>query len=327
MKTTDRVKVDRGTRAKDKLAGVGLLHQEFLDEESPGAWALSWRRLRKNKAALIGVGVVILFYLIAIAAPLLAPYDPNDVHFANIMTPPMWQDGGTPAFPLGTDSLGRDTLSRLIYGSRISMTIGLIPVVFYLTIGGFFGLLAGYAGGATDNVIMRVVDVFYALPDLLIIITLVTLLRDTPAGNFMSGMGVLFFALALFGWVGIARLVRGQVLVFRETPFVEAARALGAGRSRILSRHIVPHTLAPVIVSLAFTIPGAIMIEATLSFIGIGIRPPTASWGNMVQEGFGAMLTQPSMALLPAACIAIVTLAFTFLGDGLRDALDPRMRL
>ena len=315
------------TRSKARAVAVPSYDEEFLDEESPGTWTLAWRRLRRNRAAVAGGIVVILFYLIAIFSSVIAPYDPNKVHFANIMTPPMWMQGGTPAFIFGTDELGRDELSRLIYGSRISMTIGLIPVVFYLTIGGFFGLLAGYAGGAADNVIMRVVDIFYALPDLLIIIMLVTFLRETPAANILSGMGILFFALALFGWVGIARLVRGQVLVFKETPFVEAARALGSSPSRIIMKHIVPHVLAPVIVSLAFTIPGAIILEATLSFIGIGIRPPTPSWGNMVQEGFGAMLTQPYMAMLPAGCIAIVTLAFTFFGDGLRDALDPRMRL
>jgi oligopeptide transport system permease protein len=314
---------------KAAAGALALPSEEFLDEESPGTWTLAWRRLRKNRAAVAGGIVVLIFYGIAIFSAVIAPYDPNEVHFGNIMQPPAWQtqEGGTSEFLLGTDALGRDTVSRLIYGARISMTIGLIPVVFYLTIGGFLGLLAGYAGGAIDNALMRVVDVFYALPDLLIIITLVTLLRETPLGNLLSGMAILLGALALFNWVGVARLVRGQVLVYKETPFVEAARALGANPSRILMRHIVPHVLAPVIVSLAFTVPGAIITEAALSFIGIGIRPPTASWGNMVQEGFGALLTQPYMALAPAACIAVVTLAFTFLGDGLRDALDPRMRI
>jgi oligopeptide transport system permease protein len=314
-------------RTKQKATVIALSSEDFLDEESPGTWTLAWRRLRKNRAAVVGGVVVLLFYFIAIFSALIAPYDPNEVHFGNIMQAPAWQEGGSIEFLLGTDALGRDTVSRLIYGARISMTIGLIPVVFYLTIGGSLGLLAGYAGGAIDNAIMRVVDIFYALPDLLIIITLVTLLRETPLGNLMSGMAILLGALALFNWVGIARLVRGQVLVYKETPFVEAARALGANPSRILVKHVVPHVLAPVIVSLAFTIPGAIITEAALSFIGIGIRPPTSSWGNMVQEGFGALLTQPYMALAPAGCIAIVTLAFTFLGDGLRDALDPRMRL
>jgi oligopeptide transport system permease protein len=206
------------------------------------------------------------------------------------------------------------------------MTIGLIPLVLYLLIGGTVGLISGYAGGVADTILMRVVDVFYALPDLLVIITMVTFLRETFVGNLLSGMVVLLAALALFNWVGTARLIRGQVLSTKELSFVEAARALGASPRRIILQHILPHVLAPVIVQMAFLVPGAIIAEAVLSFIGIGIRPPTASWGNMIQDGYPALQTQPAMALAPAACIAVVTLAFTFLGDGLRDAMDTRMR-
>jgi oligopeptide transport system permease protein len=204
------------------------------------------------------------------------------------------------------------------------MAIGLIPVGFYLLIGGTLGLVAAYAGGTADTLLMRVVDVFYALPDLLIIISLVTLLRETPAGGALAGMPVLIGALALFNWVGTARLVRGQVLAHKEAAFVEAARALGASPRRVVLRHIVPHLLAPLVVQMTFAIPAAIIAEAALGFIGIGVRPPTPSWGNMTREGFGALFTQPALALAPAACIALVMLAFTFLGDGLRDALDPR---
>jgi oligopeptide transport system permease protein len=296
-------------------------------EPSPGAWTQALRRLRKNRAAVVSAGVILALYLIAIFAPLLAPYDPNQVHFADITVPPVWMAGGKSAYLLGTDALGRDLLSRLIYGSRISMMIGLVPALLYLLIGGSVGLIAGYAGGLVDTLLMRVVDIFYALPDLLILITLVTLLRETTLGNLLSGMVILLAALALFGWVGTARLVRGQVLAFKEMAFVEAARALGASPRRVVLQHITPHVLAPVIVQMAFVIPGAIIAEAILSFIGIGIRPPTPSWGNMIQDGYGALLTQPAMALAPAACIAIVTLSFTFLGDGLRDALDPHMRI
>ncbi len=299
----------------------------FEAEEVPGAWTQAFRRLRKNKAALASIVVIGLLYVVAIFAPVIAPYDPLKVHFDAIMAPPRWMPGGKPGYLLGTDALGRDLVSRLIYGSRISMSIGLIPVVFYLVIGGTFGLVAGYAGGFVDTLLMRIVDVFYALPDLLVIITLVTLLRETFLGNLLSGMVILLGALAIFNWVGTARLVRGQVLAYKEMAYVEAAHALGASSWRIMLQHIVPHVLAPVIVQMTFTIPGAIGAEAVLSFIGIGIRPPTPSWGNMIQDGYGAILTQPAMALAPAACIAIVTLAFTFLGDGLRDALDPRMRI
>jgi oligopeptide transport system permease protein len=298
-----------------------------LTEEVPGQWTQALRRLRKNQAALVSLVIIGLLYLVAIFAPLIARYDPNVVHFDAILAPPAWQAAGNWAYPLGTDNLGRDELSRLIYGSRISMTIGLIPVVFYLVIGGTVGLAAGYAGGFFDTLLMRVVDVFYALPDLLVIITLVTLLRETFMGNLLSGMLILLAALAIFNWVGTARLIRGQVLAYKELQFVEAARALGENPTNIVIRHIIPHVLAPVIVQMTFTIPGAILAEAALSFIGIGIRPPTASWGNMIQDGFGALYTQPALALAPAAAIAIVTLSFTFFGDGLRDALDPKMRI
>lgn len=305
---------------------TSFFSEDLLAEESPSGWALAFRRLRQNKAALASLAVILLFYVVAILAPLLARYDPTEVHFADIMLPPAWQSLGRWDYPLGTDGLGRDVLSRLIWGARISMMTGLIPVVFYLLIGGSVGLAAGYAGGAVDTVLMRIVDVFYALPDLLIMITLITFLRETPLGNLMDGMVILLGTLALFMWVGIARLVRGQVLSYKEMAFVEAARALGGSPVRIVLRHILPHVLAPVIVQMAFLIPGAIISEAVLSFIGIGIRPPTASWGNMIQDGYGALQTQPAMALAPAACIALITLAYTFLGDGLRDALDTRMR-
>ena len=310
--------------AANPLDVVAELADEPVGAPS-GIWMQAWRRLRQNRVAIASLVVIGAFSLLAVGGPYIAPYDPNEVHFADIMKPPSWVEGGTPSYLLGTDHLGRDIFSRLIVGARISMTVGLVPVFFYLLIGGTIGLIAGYAGGWVDAVLMRVVDVFYALPDLLVIITLVTMLRETVLGELLSGMVLILGALALFNWTGTARLVRGQVLVCKEMPFVEAARALGASRRQIVLRHIVPHVLAPVVVQMTFTIPAAIITESVLSFIGIGIRPPTASWGNMVQDGFGALLTQPTMALAPAACIALVTLAFTFLGDGLRDALDPQL--
>jgi oligopeptide transport system permease protein len=305
-----------------------LVAAEVLEEaESPGAWTQAFRRLRKNRVALASLTVVVLLYVVAIFAPVIAPYNPDSVHFDAITAPPAWVQGGSPLYLLGTDGLGRDQFSRLIYGARISMTIGMIPAVLYLLIGGSIGLIAGYSGGFVDALLMRIVDVFYALPDLLILITMVTLLRETALGNLLSGMVILLAAFALFNWVGTARLVRGQVLSYKEMAFVEAAQALGASPRRIVLRHVVPHVLAPVIVQLAFVIPGAIIAESILSFIGIGIRPPTASWGNMILDGYGSLQTQPVWALAPAACIALVTLSFTYLGDGLRDALDPKMRI
>jgi oligopeptide transport system permease protein len=195
-----------------------------------------------------------------------------------------------------------------------------------LILGGIVGIISGYFGGRVDNILMRIADVFYAIPDILFAIIMSAAFRDTWFGQQMGGLLLLFSSLALFGWEGLARLVRGQVLSLKEKEFVEAARALGATPTRIMWRHIVPNTLAPVIVSLAFGIPSAIIGEAGLSFIGLGVRPPTASWGNMLQDGLSSIYSQPTLIAAPATCIAVILLSFTFLGDGLRDALDPRMK-
>ena len=273
---------------------------------------------------LVPLVIVVALVLCALLAPVLAPHSPLEGSLGERLIPPLGMEGAKAGHPLGTDRHGRDTLSRLLHGARISMAVGLIPVAFYVLIGGTLGLVAGYGGDVVDTALMRVVDVFYALPDLLIIISLVALLRETEIGGAFAGVPVLIGALALFNWVGTARLVRGQVLAYKEMAFVEAARALGSSPSRVVRRHIVPHILAPLVVQLTFAVPAAIIAEAALGFIGIGVRPPTPSWGNMAQEGFGALFTQPVLALAPAACIAMVTLGFTFLGDGLRDAFDPR---
>ena len=297
-----------------------------LERKPRSLWRDAWERLRRNKAAMTGLAVIIAFYLIAIFAPLIAPYPPDQHHLAYTTLDPAWAKDGDRRFLLGTDQLGQDELSRLIYGSRISMSVGLIPIFFYLTIGGSLGLLAGFRGGRIDNLIMRLADIFYAFPGLIFIIVMVATFRETPFGQALSGLLLLFVALAVVGWEGMARLVRGQVLSLREKEFIEAARCIGAGNRRIMFRHIMPNTLAPVIISLCFSVPGAILAEAGLSFIGLGIRPPTASWGNMLQVNLSEIYGTPSLVVCPALCIALVMLSFTFLGDGLRDALDPRMR-
>lgn len=305
---------------------VDVANLEVLKKKPRSLWRDAWERLIRNKAAMTGLGVIALFYLIAIFAPMLAPYDPNVHHLKYTTLDPFWGKDGRPEFILGTDSLGQDELSRLIYGSRISMTVGLVPIVFYLSIGGTLGMIAGFTGGRVDNFIMRVADVFYAFPGIIFIIVMVATFRETLFGRAMSGLALLFVALAIVGWEGIARLVRGQVLSLREKEFVEAARCLGAGNRRIMTKHILPNILAPLIVALAFAVPGAIMTEAGLSFIGLGIRPPTASWGSMIQINLSQLQSTPSLVIAPALCIAIIMLSFTFLGDGLRDALDPRMK-
>jgi oligopeptide transport system permease protein len=297
-----------------------------LKKKPRSLWRDAWERLLRNKAAMVGLIIIALFYLTAIFAPLIVPHDPYEHHPKFSTLDPFWVQGGKPEYLLGTDDLGRDELSRLIYGSRISMLIGLVPFVFYLSIGGTVGMVSGFLGGLADNILMRIADVFYAFPGIIFIIIMVATFRETLIGQALSGLLLLFIAFALVGWEGMARLVRGQVLSMREKEFVEAARCLGAGPRRIMFRHIVPNILAPVIVALAFAIPGAIMAEASLSFLGIGIRPPTPSWGNMIQGNLTQISGTPALVVAPAACIAIIMLSFTFLGDGLRDALDPRMK-
>jgi oligopeptide transport system permease protein len=287
-------------------------------------WSDAWRRLIRNRAAVVGMGIIAVFWGLALLAPLVAPYGINDQHHDATLRPPAWTSGDW-RFVLGTDAVGRDLLSRLIWGARISMIVGIIPVTIHLVVGGTVGILAGYAGGRTDDLLMRVVDICYAFPGLLLVIIIGVAFRDSWVGQQMGGLVLIFFSLAIVGWEGTARIARGQVLSVKQKEYVEAARALGAGSHRLVWRHIVPNILAPIIVGIAFAIPTAIFAEASLSYIGLGIRPPNASWGNMIQEGVAAIYSQPALIAAPAICIGLVMLAFTFVGDGLRDALDPRL--
>ncbi len=290
-----------------------------------GLWSDAWRRLRRNRAAVIGLAYIALMLVVAIFAPWLAPYDPNDIPptaFAN--TPPVWQDGGTWDYPLGTDSLARDELSRLIYGARISMVVGIVPTMIVVVIGVTYGLVSGWLGGWWDNVLMRLVDVVYAFPSLLLFIIFQAALRDSWLGRSLGGLTLLFVAFAITGWNGMARLIRGETLRLRQQEFVIAARAMGNPPHRIIFRHILPNALTPIIVAVSFTIPGYILAEASLSFLGIGIRPPTASWGSMVFLSFPIVTYLPVFVILPSALIALIMIAFAFVGDGLRDALDPQ---
>ena len=240
---------------------------------------------------------------------------------------------GDPQFLLGTDNLGRDVLSRVIYGARVSMVVGFIPTIIIVVVGVSIGMISGYAAGNTDNFLMRVADIVYAFPDLLFFIIVMTALRATPIGQFLNGLFLLFVALALVNWVVVARLVRGQTLALREKDFVLASRAVGSKHTRIMFRHILPNSLGVIIVSMAFLIPSAIITEAILGYLGLGLRPSTnpsdifiTSWGAMLLEGQSAINNQPWILLAPAICVALIVLSFNFLGDGLRDALDPRIR-
>jgi ABC-type dipeptide/oligopeptide/nickel transport system permease subunit len=299
----------------------------------------AWSRLIRNRAAVIGMILIAFFVLLATFASVIAPENPLKINSGKrFLPPPFYTTGSTNTKPearfiLGTDSLGRDVLSRVIYGSRVSMVVGFIPTTIILVMGTVIGMVAGYVGGRWDNILMRVTDVIYAFPDLLFFIIVMVALRDSFIGQLMNGLILLFAALAIVNWVGVARLVRGQVLSIKEKEYIEAARCIGVKDVRIMFRHILPNSLGPLIVSAAFSIPGLIITEAILGYLGIGLRPATdpasffiTSWGALMLDGQSAINAQPFLLLSPALCVALIVLAFTFLGDGLRDALDPRMR-
>lgn len=299
----------------------------------------AWYRLIRNKAAVAGMVVIILFFLVAIFANVIAPHNPLQMNSGKDYLPPVFVEKsaankvGTSEFLLGTDTLGRDVLSRVIYGARVSMIVGFLPTIIVLLVGTTVGLLAGFYGGTWDNLLMRLTDVIYAFPDILFFIVIMVSLRDTVIGNLFNGLFLLFVALALVNWVGDARIVRGQVLSLKNNDFVEAARCIGAKDSRIMLKHILPNSLGPIIIVTALQIPGMIITEAILGYLGLGLRPATdprsffiTSWGALLLEGQSAINVQPWMLLSPAICVSLVVLAFTFLGDGLRDAFDPRLR-
>ncbi len=310
---------------------------EALKTKTPNQEAFD--RLARNKASMFGLVVITIFMLVAIFARAIAPHDPLEITSGQKFLPPIWIDetvGGKASlvdYPLGTDTLGRDLLSRVIFGARVSMVVGFIPTFIIVLIGTVIGMMAGYIGGTWDNLLMRLTDVIYAFPDLLFFIIIMVSMRDSWLGQFMNGMFLLFTSLAIVNWVGIARLVRGQVLSLKQKEFIEAARAIGVKTPRIMTHHLLPNTLGVIIVYVAFRIPGLIITEAILGYLGLGLRPPAdsqaffiTSWGGLLLEGQSAINAQPWILLAPAICIALVVLAFTFLGDGLRDALDPRMR-
>jgi len=269
---------------------------------------------RRNPLAAVGVALVITFVLCALLAPLLAPYDPAQIDLTNRMEPP------TQRHWCGTDELGRDICSRLIYGSRISLMVGSSVVLVSLFLGLIIGSIAGYYGGIVDrffNVVLM--NAFLSFPGILLAIAFVA----------FRGPGIfnLVLALSIGGWVGYARLIRAQVLAAREREFVEAARALGASDARALLRHILPNIVQPIIVQAAIGMAGAILAEGTMSFLGLGVPPPTASWGAMLNDSRSYLFDAPHLALFPAIAVMLAVLAFNFIGDALRDLLDPRSRI
>ena len=311
----------------------------------------SMRRLVRNKAAVVGGIIVIVLVTMSILAPLIAPYSYEKQKLVDNNKVPAWLITLFPsmvnyartsnAYMLGADYVGRDLFSRILYGSRISLAVAIIAPIISMTVGVTFGSISGYFGGRVDNIMMRVVDVLYAFPSILFIILMMAVFRSTlsssaPPGTIqyffngidaaMGGLFFIFVGIGLTAWETMARLSRGQVLSVREKEYVEAARALGAGDRRIMFRHILPNIIGPLIVAETLAIPVYIALEAFLSFIGLGVTPPTPSWGSMISDGSRSIRTYPNQALFPALALMITMFAFNFLGDGLRDAFDPRLR-
>jgi oligopeptide transport system permease protein len=277
---------------------------------SRGLWRDAWRRLLRNKLALAGMIYIALVVLVALLADVLPLPDPTFQFPASSYAPP------SPTHWLGHDQVGRDVLSRLVHGARVSLSVALFAQAIILLVGLTIGGLAGYFGGRIDNWLMRFTDVFYAFPDLLFVIIITAALG--------ASLTNIFLAIGLVNWTDLARLVRGQLLTLRERDFVSAARSLGAPAPRIILQHLLPNAAGPIIVRLTYGIPQAIFTEAVLSFIGLGVRPPQASWGTMIQQGAQAIFSAPHLVLFPGILIALTMLAFNFLGDGMRDALDPQ---
>jgi peptide/nickel transport system permease protein len=269
------------------------------------------RPIRPQRTLLwIGASIVALTAVAAIAGPLLMPYDPASQELA------LRLEGPSGSHLFGLDELGRDILARVLAGARISFLVGLTVVSFSALIGTMLGAVAAYFGGVVDDLVSRVVDVLLAFPGLLLAIALVAVLGPS--------LGNVLFALTIIGWVGYARLVRGQVLRAREFEYVQAARALGAGAARVLWRHLIPTALPAVVVQATLGMAGAIISEAALSFLGLGVQPPTPSWGTMLNGGRAHLLDAPHLTLFPGLAIALLVLGFNFVGDGLRDLADPR---
>jgi oligopeptide transport system permease protein len=340
---------------ESRRVGANGPSQPFGELPRRSAKVDAMRRLSRNRAAVLGAVIVVLNLLIALFAPSIAPSSYDSASLANSNATPHWvtrifpgmkprEAGGyvkiNDRYPFGADKLGRDLLSRIVYGARISIAVAIVGPLISILIGLIVGLVAGYQGGRTDTLLMRFVDIMYAFPTILLIILLMAFFRagtgqhepgtlvDTlgKLDAAMGGLLFIFIGIGITAWLGSARLVRAQVLSVRENEYVVAAYALGMPTPRIVLRHILPNIIGPLIITQTLSIPGYISYEAFLSFIGLGVNPPTPSWGGMIADGALVIQTYPNQALFPALALFLLMFAFNFLGDGLRDALDPTLR-
>ena len=312
-----------------------LPNNQAAVNESPedvGFWTDSWRRLRKNKIAMVSLFVIIIMLIFAFAGPYISKYTYDEqIRCSESMAPCL-------EHPFGTDKLGRDLLVRCMIGSRISLIVGLVSAIITMIIGCLYGAISGMAGGKVDTVMMRIVDIIYSIPEILIIIVIKMVIDEPlkdlianvaffkPLQRIGSSMVALFFVYGILYWVGMARIVRGQILQLKEMEYVTAAKALGARGMKLINHHLLPNCIGPIISTMMLQIPSAIFTEAFLSFLGIGVSAPMASLGSLTSDALNGFRTYPYRLLFPAALISIIILAFNLFGDGLRDALDPKMK-
>ena len=295
------------TPTQDRLAGLAEIPGRSL-------WQHAWRRLLRNRAAVVAMVVLAIIALLAILAPLLSPHAYDEVYWERISIPPDFAH----AHWFGTDGNGRDLFVRTLYGARVSLMVGIIATTVSLVIGVAYGATAGFLGGTVDNVMMRVVDILYSLPFMFFVIILMVV--------FGRNIFLIFVALGAVEWLTMARIVRGQTLSVKQKEFIEAAHAAGVSDRKIIQRHIIPNVLGPVVVYVTLTVPQVILTESFLSFLGLGVQEPLTSWGVLISEGAGQMESAPWLLIFPAIFLAVTLFCFNFIGDGLRDALDPKDR-
>ena len=275
-------------------------------------YSVFWQRLKRNRLAMSGACVVAVLFLVSLLAQVIVPYEPNAINAWAVLSPPSWQHW------FGTDELGRDVLSRVIFGARISLKVGFVAVGIAVSIGTVVGLISGYYSGLVDATLMRFVDIMLCFPAFFLILAVITV-REPSIWNIMIVIG-------LTGWMGVARLVRAETLSIREMDYILAARCIGCSDARIIFRHILPNAISPVLVSASLGVAGAILTESALSFLGIGVLPPTPSWGNILTSGKDYIEFAWWLSLFPGMAILVTVLAYNLLGEGIRDALDPRVK-
>jgi oligopeptide transport system permease protein len=332
------------------VADLGALDETLVRKER-SLFEESMIRLVRNKVAVLSGIFIIVLALTAILADYIAPFDFAEQDLIMNNAVPRWMIFLLPKnaenyaritdkFPLAADHLGRDLLSRVIYGARVSLAVAVAASTVSLLVGTLYGMISGYVGGRVDDIMMRMVDFLYAFPFLVVVILLQTYFKAISRrggvegfgstlmslNNSMGGMLFLFIAIGLINWIGMARIARGQVLQYKRMEFVEAGKAVGASGTRIIFKHLLPNIIGPLIVAETLALPGYIFTEAFLSFIGLGVDPPTPSWGIMISEAVQGLRSYPNQVLVPAIALSLTTLAFNFLGDGLRDAFDPRLK-